>query len=145
MKRIHIHVRTSDLGPSIDYYTALFGEAPTKREDDYAKWLLDDPAVNLSLSTHDGARGVDHTGISIETEDDLHAVAERLRAIGAPVQSEQATTCCYAKSNKYWSADPQGARWELFQTFGESDGYGADPEFRKEMEAVAEAQGKPAP
>ncbi len=128
MKRLHIHIKTEDLDQSIAFYTAMFGEAPSKHEDDYAKWLLDDPLANISLSRHGGEPGVDHAGISIETRDELDAVADRLRNIGVQFAEEADTACCYARSNKYWTQDPQGAVWELFQTFGESETYGAEPE-----------------
>ena len=128
MKRLHIHLKTKDLDRSIAFYSAMFGEDPTRVEKDYAKWLLDDPCANISVSTHGGAAGFDHAGVSLETKDDLEEVASRLRAMDASLFAEEETTCCYAQSNKYWVSDPQGARWELFQTFGDSDTYGAEPE-----------------
>ena len=36
----------------------------------------------------------------------------------------KATTCCYAKSDKQWIADPQGVPWETFFTYGEATVYG---------------------
>ena len=57
MKRLHIHIRTDDLEGSISYYTALFGAEPVRREDDYAKWMLDDPAANVALSSRGGEPG----------------------------------------------------------------------------------------
>ena len=36
----------------------------------------------------------------------------------------KAATCCYAKSDKRWIADPQGVPWETFFTYGESTVYG---------------------
>lgn len=128
MKRLHIHLKTQDLDRSIAFYSAMFDAAPTRVEKDYAKWLLDEPRANISVSTHGGEPGIDHAGISLETKDDLDAVADRLRAADATLFAENATTCCYAQSNKYWVQDPQGERWELFQTFGDSDAYGAEPD-----------------
>lgn len=128
MKRLHIHLKTEDLDRSIDFYTAMFGQAPVRRETDYAKWLLDDPAANVSLSTHGGKPGVDHVGISVESRNALEDIAERLRRAGNALKTQEATTCCYAQSNKFWARDPQGAIWELFQTFGDSDTYGAEPD-----------------
>jgi hypothetical protein len=29
---------------------------------------------------------------------------------------EGPTTCCYARSDKYWLTDPQGIAWEQFHT-----------------------------
>ena len=31
--------------------------------------------------------------------------------------------CCYAKSDKLWTEDPQGTRWETFHTTGEATTY----------------------
>lgn len=31
---------------------------------------------------------------------------------------EGETTCCYARSDKYWITDPQGIAWEQFHTLG---------------------------
>ncbi len=128
MKRLHIHLKTQDLDKSIAFYSAMFGEEPTRVEKDYVKWLLDDPCANVSVSTHGDTAGFDHAGVSLETKDELDDVARRLRAADAELFAENETTCCYAKSNKYWVMDPQGARWELFQTFGDSHTYGAEPE-----------------
>ncbi len=128
MKRLHIHLKTNDLDRSIAFYSAMFGEGPSRVEKDYAKWLLDDPRANVSVSTHCGKPGFDHAGVSLETKDDLEEVAGRLRAMDASLFAEEETTCCYAQSNKYWVHDPQGARWELFQTFGDSETYGAEPD-----------------
>ena len=36
---------------------------------------------------------------------------------------EEATVCCYAKSDKLWTEDPQGTRWETFHTFGDATTY----------------------
>lgn len=128
MKRLHVHIRTKDLDRSIGFYSALFGKGPDRLEKDYAKWLVDDPRANVSVSTRSGDEGVDHLGVSIETREELDEIAGRLRANGADLLEEAETTCCYAKSNKVWARDPQGAAWELFQTFGDSATFGAELE-----------------
>ena len=128
MKRLHLHFRTNDLDRSISYYTALFGAEPTMRKPDHAKWVLEDPRAHVSVSTTTGPAGFDHAGISLETRNDLDVAASRLREHGQSLFAEEATTCCYAKSNKYWARGPQDEKWELFQTFADSSEYGADPE-----------------
>ncbi|MBM3515604.1 MAG: glyoxalase/bleomycin resistance/dioxygenase family protein, partial [Alphaproteobacteria bacterium] len=49
--RLHVHVGVADLDQSIPFYSRLFGATPTKREKDYAKWMLDDPKVNFAISS----------------------------------------------------------------------------------------------
>lgn len=125
MKRLHLHIRTDDLEGSINYYTALFGTEPVRREPDYAKWMLDDPAANIAISNRGGEPGLDHVGVSVDGNDALEAIAGRMRSAKTPLVQEENAACCYAKSNKFWSHDPQGTVWELFHSFGESETYGA--------------------
>ncbi len=135
MKRLHLHVSVPDLTQSIQFYETLFGAAPTVVKDDYAKWMLDDPRVNFAISQRDRATGVDHVGIQVDSQAELGELAGRLKAAGAQTFDEEATTCCYARSDKSWVADPAGVRWETFYTFGEATTYGED-----EAQAALEAQ-----
>lgn len=130
MKRLHVHVSVDDLARSIGFYSALFAARPTVVKPDYAKWMLEDPRVNFAISARDRPGGLDHLGIQVETGEELREVYARLRQAEQPVLEEGATTCCYARSEKAWIADPQGLAWETFLTTGEStvygDGLGAD-------------------
>jgi catechol 2,3-dioxygenase-like lactoylglutathione lyase family enzyme len=129
MKRFHVHVGVEDLDVSIAFYSGLFGSAPTVAKPDYAKWMLDDPRVNFAISQKDGAgKGVEHLGFQVEDAAELAEVYGRLKTANAPVLEEGATTCCYAKSEKSWIADPDGVVWEAFLTNGESTVYGDGPD-----------------
>ena len=130
MKRLHVHVSVEDIAQSVRFYSTLFAAEPTVLKPDYAKWMLDDPRVNFAISTRGGQPGLDHLGIQVETQDELHDVYGRLRQADRPVLEQGATTCCYARSEKSWISDPQGLSWETFLTTGESTVYGngADPE-----------------
>ena len=128
MKRLHVHVGVSDLDQSIQFYSTLFGAEPTVTKDDYAKWMLDDPRVNFAISAgQHAAKGIEHLGIQVENADELAEVYGRLKAADRPVLEEGATTCCYAKSEKSWIADPDGVVWEAFFTNGEATVYGDSP------------------
>lgn len=126
MKRLHVHVAVENLGKSIDFYSTLFGEKPTVVKDDYAKWMLDDPRVNFAISDRARATGVDHLGIQVESGEELAELAGRLKSAGEVTRDQEATTCCYAKSDKAWVNDPNGLRWESFHTTGEAVAYGED-------------------
>lgn len=141
MKRLHLHVSVPDIGQSIQFYETLFGAAPSVVKDDYAKWMLDDPRVNFAISKQaNRPQGVDHVGIQVDTNAELAELAGRLRAAGAQTFDEEATTCCYAKSDKSWVADPAGLRWETFYTFGEATTYGTSDALAA-LEAAATPQG----
>lgn len=132
MKRMHVHVGVDDIDQSIRFYSTLFGTEPTVTKPDYAKWMLDDPRVNFAISAgQHAAKGIEHLGIQVESEGELAEVYDRLKAADRPVLEEGATTCCYAKSEKSWIADPQGVVWETFYTTGEAVTYGVSPELDK--------------
>ena len=139
MKRLHVHVGVDDLAASIRFYANLFGAEPTVAKGDYAKWMLDDPRVNFAISSGHATRGVEHLGIQVEDEVELAEVYDRLKAADHPVLEEGATTCCYAKSEKSWIADPQGVVWEAFLTTGGSTVYGGGPALASLAAASANA------
>src|SRR5438045_3729439 len=128
MKRFHVHVAVHDLEQSIRFYTTLFGTKPAVVKDDYAKWMLDDPRINFAISTRGREPGLDHLGIQVESADELHEVYARLREAGGAILEQGQTTCCYAKSEKSWIADPAGISWETFHTTGEATDYGTSVE-----------------
>jgi catechol 2,3-dioxygenase-like lactoylglutathione lyase family enzyme len=119
MKRFHVHVHVDDLARNIDFYSRMFGARPARVEADYAKWMLDDPAVNFAISTRGhGHLGVDHLGIQVDNDADLAALKAQAQAADLALVDEGETTCCYARSDKHWVVDPQGLAWEHFQTLG---------------------------
>ncbi len=125
MKRLHVHVSVDDLAQSIRFYSTLFAAEPTVVKDDYAKWMLEDPRVNFAISKLGGrSAGISHLGIQAEDESELAEVYDRLSRAERPIVEAKATTCCYAKSDKQWIADPQGVPWETFFTYGEATVYG---------------------
>jgi hypothetical protein len=126
MKRMHLHVGVPDLEQAIGFYTALFAAPPSVVKADYAKWMVEDPCVNFAISARGRGAGIDHIGIQVETGGELAEIAGRLKAAGAVTFDQEATTCCYAKSDKSWVTDPAGVRWESFHTLGEATAYGED-------------------
>jgi catechol 2,3-dioxygenase-like lactoylglutathione lyase family enzyme len=137
MKRLHVHVAVGDLDKSISFYSTLFGAEPSVLKSDYAKWMLDDPRVNFAISDRARAPGIDHLGIQVDSGDELAELAGRLKAAGESTFDQEATTCCYATSDKAWVNDPSGVRWETFYTFGEATTYGEDEELAAERAPFA--------
>lgn len=121
MKRLHISFNVTDLDQSVAFYSSLFASPPTVLKHDYAKWLLDDPRVNFVLEAGGDNAGFGHAGIQVEDQQELETVFERMKSAEAPYLPEGVTTCCYAKSEKSWTADPNGVMWEAFYTFHQSE------------------------
>jgi lactoylglutathione lyase len=118
MKRFHGHAHVEDLQKSIAFYTRMFGAEPARVEGDYAKWMIEDPRLNFAISTRGGQPGVDHLGIQTDTEEELAELKARAKAADMTLMDEGETTCCYARSDKYWLTDPQGIAWEQYHTLG---------------------------
>lgn len=134
MKRFHVHLHVDDLQQSIGFYSKLFAAEPARRENDYAKWMLEDPPVNFAISTRAGSTGIDHLGIQTDDAQELAALKARAQAADMALLDEGDTTCCYARSEKHWVTDPQGIAWEHFHTLADI------PVFRAtEVPAAAQA------
>lgn len=127
MSRLHLHIRVADLAQNIRFYTTLFGAPPSVSKADYAKWELADPAVNFAISSRGGAPGLDHVGIQAEDSAALGEIRTRLQQAGIAGSRQDATTCCYARSDKYWTRDPQGIAWEAFHTLEDAPRFSTDP------------------
>ena len=130
MKRLHVHVAVHDLKQSIRFYSALFAAQPVVKKDDYAKWMLDDPRVNFAISTRGGKAGLDHLGIQAENAGELEDLGSRLAQADVAITAQKGASCCYAKSDKYWTIDPQGIAWESFHTLDSVPVYGQDTRSR---------------
>ncbi len=142
MNRLHVHLNVRDIDRSVRFYSALFGAEPSRRESDYAKWMLEDPRVNFAISARGGEAGLSHLGIQVEDTAELSHATARARAAAGQVLVEEGASCCYAKSDKSWAEDPQGVRWETFLTSGDltTFGIGAD-ERRIEALPVRDTRG----
>lgn len=126
MKRFHVHVAVTDLDQSIRFYSQLFGQEPTVTKDDYAKWMVEDPRLNFAISTRGHQPGLNHLGLQVENDEELTDGRKRLQTASVEVLDQGETSCCYAKSDKYWTTDPQGIAWETFRTLEEVPMFGAD-------------------
>jgi catechol 2,3-dioxygenase-like lactoylglutathione lyase family enzyme len=126
MKRLHLHISVPDIDQAIMFYSTLFDAPPAVVKSDYAKWMLEDPRVNLAISSRARGSGIDHVGVQVDSAGELAELAARLKTAGATTFDQEATTCCYAKSDKSWVTDTAGVRWETFFTHGEATAYGED-------------------
>ena len=116
MKRLHVHVSVDDLDRGINFYNTLFNQDADVVKHDYAKWMLDEPAVNFAISEKCGKLGLSHLGFQVDDDDELEAIEKRLKQAELSGLKEENRNCCYAKSNKYWTTDPANIPWENFHT-----------------------------
>ena len=81
----------------------------------------------MLLENPDATERLNHLGVEVFQNEDVEAAIERLGAEGLPREVEIDKTCCYAKQNKVWSVDPDGARWEWYRVLANSETFGAAP------------------
>lgn len=133
MKTIHINLKVTDLDKSVSFYKELFGAEPTIVKPDYAKWSLEDPRVNFSLSESEVTSGLNHLGIQVDTTEELHGLYDNIaRSKGKSIE-EGHTVCCYAQSEKSWVEDPEGILWEAFHSYGSSKVYKVEKTTEEEV------------
>lgn len=129
MKRLHMHIKTTpeNFEPSIAFYNTLFGSQPTKSMPRYAKWMLEEPRINFVIDVIENPNdlsGVHHVGIQVEESEELALITQQLKSAEAPLLEVGETTCCFSHSEKNWTVDPSGVRWETFRTLGDANDYG---------------------
>ena len=125
MRRFHVHVSVDDIQKNVAFYSTLFGP-PTRVEPDYVKWMLEDPRINFAISKRGSPPGVNHLGIQVDSDEELQAIRGQLEVADAGLFPEPNSSCCYAKSDKYWVTDPQGIAWETFRTLGAIPTFGGE-------------------
>jgi len=121
--RFHMALLVRDLDESVAFYSRLFAMEPTKLRDGYAKYEVAEPSVNFTLNQArvEGRGTLSHFGIQLGDSETLALHRERLRARGFETRDEQATTCCYAKQDKFWVTDPDGNEIEFFLVLADTE------------------------
>ena len=121
--RPHLALTVTDVERAIPFYEALFGTAPEKVRDGYAKFSVAEPALNFTLNRGERRTlgAFNHGGIQVASADDVLAAKERLVQAGLAAFDEMDTTCCYARQDKIWVRDPDGTPWEVFATHTDSE------------------------
>lgn len=126
--RPHLAITVSSVERSLLFYEALFGTAPERVRDGYAKFSVAEPALNFTLNEgpREGDLGAfNHAGIQVASTADVLEAKERLVAAGLAAFDAMDTTCCYARQDKIWVRDPDGTPWEVFATHEDTDEAGA--------------------
>ncbi|RCJ23278.1 glyoxalase [Nostoc sp. ATCC 43529] len=115
--KTHVALNVTDIEKSVAFYRAMFGVEPLKYKDDYAKFDIASPALNLTLnlvaSVQTGG-ALSHLGVQVETTEEVQAAIQRFTEAGLALFTEDNTDCCYALQDKVWVTDPDGNRWEVF-------------------------------
>jgi catechol 2,3-dioxygenase-like lactoylglutathione lyase family enzyme len=127
--RVQLALNVDDLEAAIEFYGKLFGAKVNKRKPGYANFAIDEPPLKLVLFENPGAaERLNHLGVEVFSEADVHTATDRLREAGMADAVEDAQTCCYATQNKVWASDPQGLRWEWYRIIADAPDFGTNAE-----------------
>src|SRR5947209_3737178 len=119
MARVQLALNVSDVDAAVEFYSRLFGVAPAKRRPGYANFAIDEPALKLVLiENRDAPATLNHLGVEVGTAGDVAAARARLAGEGLETATEENVSCCYARQDKVWVSDPDGAPWEIYTDLG---------------------------
>jgi catechol 2,3-dioxygenase-like lactoylglutathione lyase family enzyme len=127
MSRVQLALNVSNLESAIDFYSKLFDTKPAKQRPGYANFAISEPPLKLVLIESADARGtgvagaLNHLGVEVPSSADVDAASTRLARVGLAPVEERGTECCYARQDKAWVYDPDGAPWEVYVVLGDVD------------------------
>jgi catechol 2,3-dioxygenase-like lactoylglutathione lyase family enzyme len=135
MKTFHVALYVKDLDAAVARYRKLLGQQPAKVRHDYAKFEIADPPVILSLNSGGVPGTVSHLGIRHPSRGDVAAELSRVKLEAVDLLEQEATTCCYAKADKFWARDADGLPWEFYALIEDAEAEtAADPSLRRFLE-----------
>lgn len=121
--RIHVAINVPDLPAAVAFYRALLDADPVRDFEDFAKFVVDDPAINLALSAVPevvpGPAGAEapapvgvlsHLGFQVDSAEEVHALGDRWERADLPIRRGDSV----AGEAKVWVYDPAGNEWEVF-------------------------------
>lgn len=126
MSRVQLALNVSDLDQAVKFYSKLFRAEPAKLRPGYANFAIDEPPLKLVLIEKGKSRGsgvagaLNHLGVEVFSTEDVAEATRRLVAEGVDTAVENETTCCYARQDKVWVDDPDGAPWEVYTVLGDA-------------------------
>lgn len=119
--KAHVSLNVSNIDASVAFYEKAFGVKATKLRPGYAKFDLQEPALNLTMmEAPRTGQNASHFGIQVASSEDVAAAWTRFKEAGLKTRTEENTECCYALQDKVWVEDPDGNAWEVFVVKGEA-------------------------
>lgn len=120
MSRIQLALNVTDVDAAVAFYEKVFGTPVSKRRDGYANFAIAEPPLKLVLIENREGGTLNHLGVEVESTREVNAATKRFVDDGLTTFEEQGVECCYAKQDKVWLTDPDGAGWEFYTVLADS-------------------------
>jgi catechol 2,3-dioxygenase-like lactoylglutathione lyase family enzyme len=121
VSRVQLAINVSDVDAAVAFYSKLFGTVPAKRRPGYANFAIAEPPLKLVLiEAAAGGATLNHLGVEVSSTEEVVAATRRLAAAGLETAVEDGVECCYARQDKVWVNDPDGAPWEIYTVLGDA-------------------------
>jgi len=121
MNKFHVSLYTADIAAAVARYKKILGIDPAKVRHDFAKFELEDPPVVLSVNLGGEPGTLSHLGIRYPGTGNVVTEMVRTKNEELDLLEQQGTTCCYAKSDKYWVRDADGVPWEMYTLLADAE------------------------
>ena len=119
--RVQLALNVTDVDRAVEFYSKVFGVGPAKRRPGYANFAIAEPPLKLVLI--EGAEGgtLNHLGVEVRTTAMVNDATKAFVEAGLTTFEEQGVECCYAKQDKVFVTDPDGAEWEWYTVLDDAD------------------------
>lgn len=114
--KMHISLYVNDILETVNFYTSFFGKPADKVKKDYAKYILDEPALIISFIENPERvqENFGHLGFQVASKEEVLRRLDAVQKMNIKTLEEMGTSCCYAIQDKFWVTDPSGVQWEIY-------------------------------
>lgn len=114
--KMHVSLYVKNINETVEFYTSFFGVEVNKVEANYAKFILEEPALIISFieNKHKIKANFGHLGFQVDRLEELTSRLEKAKKNNLVQMEEMGTSCCYALQDKFWVKDPDGYAWEVY-------------------------------
>ncbi|MFK7900880.1 MAG: ArsI/CadI family heavy metal resistance metalloenzyme [Cyclobacteriaceae bacterium] len=114
--KMHVSLYVHNIAETVNFYTSFFSVPAEKVKADYAKYILDKPALIISFVQNSDRVNTNfgHLGFQVETKEQLEVMLRKAKENKFEILEETETNCCYALQDKFWVKDPNGVQWEVY-------------------------------
>lgn len=121
MSRVQLALNVTDIEKAIDFYSKAFNTEPAKVKQGYANFAIPEPPLKLVLIESAQGGTLNHLGVEVQSSAEVEEMSRHLVSEGLTTEEELGVDCCYARQDKVWANDPDGAPWEWYTVLADSD------------------------